>query len=499
MTKNFLTGILLCCISVQVATQNLSQELDIVFSDFELMGMSVWLSVDNKETEYHFGLRDFDRSLLITPQTHYRIASVSKAFTALGILKLYDQGAFEMDDAISPYLGYMVENPSHPGLPITFRMLLSHTSSLQDGSGYAPFLAATYSQDPIPSIAEVLIPGGVYFSSNMWRSESPGTFFAYSNLNYGVLGTLIEKISGVRFDTFMKNEILVPLGISGSFNIQDLPDINDVAVLYRNQGGWQPQYDNYQGNMPPPPNLGSYVPGTNGVYFAPQGGLRISASDTGKFLRYLATNGGASNLQISEDTLILMKSLQWDYNGTNGDMYSGLFNRWGLGLHHANITPNDAICEFGNFSSFLGHPGEAYGLISDAYFLEEYNVSFSLLINGSWNGYQAGAVSSFYTVEEAVFSALCDHINEQLFITDLLTDTLSVYPNPASETLTLELSNFQQVEKITITNALGHPVQVPYSTHTTGRVYDISTLASGIYFLSFMNHETFITKKILIE
>src|SRR5690554_732139 len=149
-------------------------------------------------------------------------------------------------------------------------MLLSHTASIQDGSGYNNFLNATYTQNPIPQLQALLTPGGNYYTTNMWRQEIPGTHFAYSNLTYGVIATLIEAISEQRFDVFMREEILTPLGITGSYNIQDLEDINDVAVLYRNQNGWTPQFDNYQGVMPnPPANLPSLVLGTNGLFFSP--------------------------------------------------------------------------------------------------------------------------------------------------------------------------------------------------------------------------------------
>ena len=148
-------------------------------------------------------------------------------------MKLYDQDEFELDEDISTYLGFTVRNPNHPTIPITFRMLLSHTSSLQDGTGYTSFLNATYAQNPIPNMSSVLQPGGSFYTTNMWRTEIPGSYFTYSNLNFGLIGTLIEKISNQRFDVFMKNEILIPLDIDGSYNIQDLSTITDVATIYR--------------------------------------------------------------------------------------------------------------------------------------------------------------------------------------------------------------------------------------------------------------------------
>ncbi len=420
-------------------SQTLEENIEQVFTDFQLMGMSVWVENNGIEQSFHFGLKDFTRNLEMDEDTKYRIASISKTVTALGLLKLYDDGAFDLDDPINDYLSFPITNPSFPGTEITFRMLLSHTSSIQDGSGYNGFLNATFSQNPIPSLEELLLPQGSFYSANMYRTESPGTYFTYSNLNYGVIATLIEAISNERFDVYMKNELLDPLGITGSYNIQDINNINDIAVLYRNQGGWNPQFDNYQGVMPAPPtNLPSLVLGTNGLFFSPQGGLRASANELGTLLQFIKSEGASHPGIISQQTLQEMKSIQWDFNGSNGDNYFDLFNRWGLGVHHANLSEDDQICLNSEWGSFIGHPGEAYGLISDAYFSEDGEVAFSFLTNGSFLGYQSGNTSSYYTVEEALFAVLCTYFNAPLSLNEVTLEQVFVFPNPVSEGLRID-------------------------------------------------------------
>jgi len=161
-------------------------------------------------------LRNIDSNLPFDESTYFRIASISKSFTATGLLIALESSEYELDDDISDALGYLVRNSAFPYTPITFRMVLSHTSSLQDGDSYAPFLTETYNASQIPSIAEVLLADGEYYTLNMWRTEEPGTYFAYSNINYGLIGTLIEAISKHRFDVFMKHNLLEPLDISGS-------------------------------------------------------------------------------------------------------------------------------------------------------------------------------------------------------------------------------------------------------------------------------------------
>lgn len=478
--------------------QSLEDQLQTTVNNFNLMGLSVWVATNNQENTYHFGLRDFDRTLPINNDTKFRIASISKAVTALGLLKLYHQGAFELDEDISLALGYILKNPQFPNTPITYQMLLSHQSSLQDGSGYNNFLNATYNNNPIPNINELLLPGGTYYTPDMWRQENPGSYYAYSNINFGLIATLIEKLSGERFDIFMKNEILNPLQITGSYNLQDLTNINDLSVLYRFQGGtWVPQWDNYQGVMPPPPDLSNYEIGTNGVYFSPQGGLRISAQELGKFLSFLKGDFVDENI-ISQNTLNLMKTQVWDYNGNNGDNYFGLFNRWSLGLHHANINPGDQICNLGTYSTFIGHPGEAYGLVSNAYIAENESIKFSFLINGIRDGYASGAISSYYLVEEAIFNDLCNYFNNTLEVNTLKKENnITFFPNPAKDSITIktvlqEPTSLQVISpngKVLLTTTL-------YETETT---INISSFQSGLYFLVFKSPQYSLLKKLIVE
>lgn len=480
-------------VGASAISQTIEAELQTIFNDNALMGLSVIVTTNSEVEEYHFGLRDFDRNLPITQNTHYRIASISKAFSALGLLKLVSNGEVALDDDISNRLGYTLRNPNFPNIPITYRMLLSHKSGLQDGTGYSNFLNATYSQTPIPNINELLLPGGSFYTSNMWRTEAPDTFFAYSNINFGLVGTLIEAISGERFDIFMKNEILIPLTITGSYNIQDLQDINDVAVLYRNNGGWQPQFDDYQGVTPTPPDLSNYIPGTNGAYFSPQGGLRSTPADVNKFLTFLNGNPSEFSLSISESVLTEMKSIQWDYNGINGDNYFGLFNRWGLGLQHANVTTGDMICNLGNYGTFLGHAGEAYGLISDAFYSENEDVQVVLMTNGAFNGYSFGTNSSFYQVEEDIFSAVCERFQITLNTIENNSTEISISPNPFVELITVKTSS--PILVIEIYDIKGRLV---FKTETNPtEVINLSHLEASFYFAVITTTEGTFRKKLI--
>lgn len=461
--------------------QSLDEELSQIAANYELMGMSVVEVCDGQiGFSNGYGLADYDDGKPITDSTIYRIASISKSVTATALMILYDQGLFGLDDDINTYLGYSVRNWHYPDDPITFRMVLSHTSTIVDGTKYTNFLNATYSQNPPPAASAYFVPGGTYYSSNIFLNRKPGTYFTYSNSNFGLIGTLIEKISGVRFDVFCKQHIFDPLGMTASFNIQDLPDINNVAVLYRFVGNnWIPQADNYNGVMPPPLNLDQYIVGNNGFIFGPQGGLRTSANDLAVFMLMLANNGTFNNAAILESsTAQLMKSIQWQYNGSNGNDYYGLFKAWGLGMHlTTNVAGSDIVFPGRNMA---GHPGEAYGLISDMYF-DSLKNGVIFITNGSKLPYEVGPSSAFYTVEAAVFNAVFNDLQQcgspggpKQF------SGYTVVPNPVINWLAVQRvhGETEQVQEIAIYDLFG---KLWIKSGSINGMIEASALPNGIY------------------
>ncbi len=372
-----------------------------------LMGMSAVAVHDNKIIySGSFGQSNYAQNIPVSHRTLYRIASISKTVTAMAFMQLYEQGLVGLDDNISDIMGYTIENPAHPGIAITPRMLLAHTATLNDGNTYGSFLAATVNNPSPPSLHELVVPGGSYFSSNIWLSAQPGEYFQYSNLGYGVLAGIVEKIAQTRFDVYVREHILQPLGIEGSFNIQDIDNYSNIAVLYRmNCGLWEPQADNYPNGLPAPIDYSDYEPGHNGFIFGPQGGLRITAEDLAKIMLVLMSKGTLDEVQIlSSETVLLMEQMQWQYDGSNGNNYYNLFNSWGLGLHLITNQENGDIVMEGY--PMKGHAGEAYGLISDMYYNNDPDFGLIFITNGSAGPYANGWHSAFYEVEEQVFDVL---------------------------------------------------------------------------------------------
>lgn len=339
------------------------------------------------------------------PRTLYRIASVSKLMTTLAALRLVEQGKLALDADVGTYLGYALRNPHFPAVPVTLRTLLSHTSSLRDEAGYAWPCAV--------SLKSVLTQDGA-----MWaRNAAPGAYFSYANLGWGVIGTVMECVTGERFDRLMRRLLLDPLGMRGGFNPSELPsaDLANLATLYRKRttdtevwdgaGPWIAQVDDYSARAPAPPaGIDTYVIGTNATPFSPTGGLRVSAADLGKVMRMLINDGVHQGRQVLQPaTLRTMLARQWTDDGSNGDTERGLFRCWGLGNQHFP----DRLVEAGGYAG-VGHLGEAYGLMAVFVVNLAQRSGMIVLVGGVASNPEKhkGQYSSMARFEERILSAI---------------------------------------------------------------------------------------------
>lgn len=375
----------------------------------QLSSLSVLAIRDGKVAyEFQAGQRfigiDGGPSKAANERTLYRMASISKMMTTIGVMRLVEEGKLALDSDAGSYLGHALRNPHFPDQPITLRTLLSHTSTLRDDLGYS-FPAAK-------SLKSLLLPDGeLYGNGMMWAPTAPpGKYFTYSNLNWAVIGTIMERVTGERFDRLMKRLLLDPMGLHGGYNPSEfsVDDLSNLATLYRKRttdteiwdpaGPWIPQVDDYSGRPPArPAGIDTYVIGTNATPFSPTGGMRMSARDMGKVMLMLMNEGKHEGRQILRpDTLATMFSRQWAFDGSNGNTDKGLFNYWGLGNQHFPDQPGMQLVEGGGFAA-VGHLGEAYGLMS---------VFAADLVNKNGMVVLVGGVSSDPEIYKGKYSAM---------------------------------------------------------------------------------------------
>ena len=369
-----------------------------------------------------------EKGLAANRDTMYRIASISKLITTLGVMRLVEDGKLSLDEDVSTYLGWSLRNPHFPDVPITLRMLLTHRASITDEAGY-------YWEDKLNiNLKDVFTPGSAgYGEGAMWSKRAkPGDYFQYGNLNWGVIGTVMERASGERFDRLMRRVLFDPLGIRGGFNPAEMnvADVANIATLYRKRtevngkeiwnarGPWAAQVDDYSSVAPVPRAGPSYAIGTNGTLFGPQGACRLSAADLGKVMLMLMNEGVHEGRRVlSAASVRAMLREQWhaDAAGKNGDVNSGggkqLMNAWGLGNQHFLDVTGDArgdrLVQTGGFTG-VGHLGDAWGLRS-AFVFDPKRKSGMIFLSGGPGFDPAttpGKYSAFYRYEERILSAL---------------------------------------------------------------------------------------------
>jgi CubicO group peptidase (beta-lactamase class C family) len=207
------------------------------------------------------GLRDRAANSPVTPDTVFRIASMTKSFTALAILKLRDEGKLSLEDPVSKWIPEFarMELPTRDTAPLRIRQLMSHSAGFPEDNPWGDQQLAASDEDVTRWLKQ-----GIPFST------PPDTRYEYSNYAFGLLGRVISKVSGMPYDRYMQREILGKLGMSQStFEFATVPAANR-AVGYR----LQPD--------------GSYLaeaPLPHGA-FGSMGGLLTTAADMGKYIAF---------------------------------------------------------------------------------------------------------------------------------------------------------------------------------------------------------------------
>lgn len=232
------------------ASAQLTRDLDKVFKKHVIIGepgIALRIEMDGKILYNNgFGLLETKNGTKITPGTNFRMASISKQFTAMGILLLEQDGKLSTKDRL---IKYFPEIPGPVSEKVTLEHLLSHSSGIID---YEALMSDSIQgqlsdQDVLDMIKT---QDSTYFE--------PGTRFRYSNSAYCLMSLLIEKVSGKTFPEFIRERIFVPLKMNNSVVYQANAQITNRAMGYsRNNSG---------GIIPSDQSLTSATKGDGGVY-----------------------------------------------------------------------------------------------------------------------------------------------------------------------------------------------------------------------------------------
>ena len=317
-----------------------------------------------------FGYKNLEDSTLLAEGDVFRIASISKSFTTTALLTLMEKGLISLDQDVSELTGFPVRNPGFPEKVITVKMLLSHTSSLNDSQGYFNL--------------DIINPKKNKEYAKSYNPYEPGTQYEYCNLGFNTLGAIAEKLAGERFDQFVRHTVLEPLGLYASFNPDSL-DRTKYVTLYDSIPVPQPAaYVSRAKQLD-----SGYVMGYSTPLFSPTGGMKISATDLAKYMIMHMNYGAIADGKrvISEETSRLMQSPVVE---------TGEGETYGLALRQSkNFIPGEVM---------VGHTGSAYGLYSAMFFEPEKKFGIVLITNGCNPVYEGGFVNIQTDVARALYN-----------------------------------------------------------------------------------------------
>ena len=348
------------------------------------------------------GLADPRTGRAVTPDDPVRVASISKLVVAIGVMRLVEQGKLELDGDASRWLGWPLRSPAFPDRPISLRMLLSHTSSLRDHDD----------QYAIPLGGSVR---ATVADPRSWDLErGPGAhYFTYSNLNYPVIGSIVERVTGERFDVWMRREILEPMKLDSCFNWPTCSQaavaravvlMQDGKAVRDDLGAKQPDCPVFVSEGEPC-DLTRWRPGENGALFSPQGGLRISARGLARIGRMLLNGGTLEGVRIlSPKSVETLLEPAWRFDGRNGETDHGFYCSYGLASQQLATRMRGCSDDpAGDGIVRVGHAGDAYGLRSGLWLDRARGTGVAYFVTGLGADPPRGA-SAYRAAEEAALA-----------------------------------------------------------------------------------------------
>lgn len=320
-------------------------------SAYSVAGISaVIVDSDGIAWENHYGYQDVEKSIPTSEETLFCIASISKLITGTAIMILKEDGLLALDEDINTYLPFTVRHPDYPSVPITIRMLMTHTSSIISDWEIimeTPELWDTWSTENPGSldmhlIEEYITPGGIYYHAEKnFAPEQPGTSIYYSNEGITLLAYIVEEISGNDFAAFCQQQIFTPLLMRGNWSY-DLIDNSKLSVSYDLDG-----------------NILGYIKGS----CWPAGSFITTAHDFARFVQLFLNEGSVDGVEImSPESVTEMLTPQ------NGEFCLV----WGI--TEVTLAGRETI----------GHTGTLPGQRPFAYIDTETNEAIIVFTNSDW-------------------------------------------------------------------------------------------------------------------
>jgi CubicO group peptidase (beta-lactamase class C family) len=231
-------------------------------ADKHIPGMVWGIVIDGRLAHVGtFGVQDLSSKIPVSETTEFRIASMTKSFTVLAVLRLRDQGRLSLEDPVSKWIPEFaqIELPTRDSAPLTIRQLMSHSAGLPEDNPWADQQLAASEGDFTQWLRQ-----GIPFST------PPGTRYEYSNYAFGLLGRIVTRAAGTPYDQYVQHEILDKLHMDATtFEFSKIPK-------ERRAIGYRLQPDGTYLEEPPLPQGA----------FGSTGGLLTTAEDLGRYVSF---------------------------------------------------------------------------------------------------------------------------------------------------------------------------------------------------------------------
>ena len=261
----------------------------------------------------------------MTDDHKLRVASLSKVVVGITAQLLREDGIITMEDDISQYWKITIKNPKYTNIPITFRTLLSHTSSIYSSGEAYTFAAAK-----------------TYLTQKHYTSSAPGDIrgWTYNNYAFSVLGMSLELAANKTANTILNEQLFSKMNIDAAFGTGDIKATNKLITLYRNDGTVGRTVAVQKTHH------SSTTPGGNGTFFA--GGFTSSAKDMAKLISILSNDGIYEGVRLMDAESIEIMETAHSQTTVSGGSYQAYPMRYWKNLY--------------NRDTIYFHTGSAYGV-----------------------------------------------------------------------------------------------------------------------------------------
>ncbi|WP_460471332.1 serine hydrolase domain-containing protein [Emticicia fontis] len=272
-----------------------------------------------------YGQANIDKKTPMSIDGIMNIGSISKTFTATAIMQLWEKGKIKLEADVNDYVGFTLRNPKFPDKPITIFQLLTHTSSIRDGESYNHSYACG---DPTISLHDWIYDnlnekGKLFSNGDNFHDFAPGEKEKYSNIGFGLLGLIVEKVSKQPLNIYCREFIFKPLGMDKTGWMLSEVDTSNYIIPYAfvTKENRNELLEN-KALFPKNPELkeGSLV--AHCLYSFPNypdGLVRTSIRELSYFLRAMMNKGQLNGERIlNESTVSKMLTLQIEGNNRRG-------------------------------------------------------------------------------------------------------------------------------------------------------------------------------------